>query len=212
LSKCTYLNLPFWNERTDLNLPFGNERISRNSFGNERISRYSFRNDTESQHEQIRSELDKYDGDLRDIQQQIEDGKDPRLLSTWKSPVEMEIKQPTRGECILPGRRVRAKLFGTQHGAKIIADGYYSNCLLPKGGVHAQDAEYLYYDKRVEARAKQKTNAKEIKVAKKNKKIAKEKEQVLTFATAMADCGMWFADEHEFDPDEVAEDDLDCYE
>ena len=49
-------------------------------------------------------------------------------------------------------------------------------------------------------------------MAKKNKKIAKEKEQVLTFATAMADCGMWFADEHEFDPDEVAEDDLDCYE
>jgi hypothetical protein len=45
LSKCTYLNQHFWNERTDLNLPFGNERISRNSFGNERISRYSFRNE-----------------------------------------------------------------------------------------------------------------------------------------------------------------------
>ena len=156
--------------------------------------------------------MDKYDGDLREIQKQIEAGKDPRLLSTWKSPVEMEIKQPSRGECILLGRRVRAKLFDSEKGAIIVANGYFSNCLLPKGGVHDPNAEYLYYDERVKARALQKTDAKEKKETKKKAKIAKEKGEVLTFATAMADCGMLFTDEHEYDLDEVDESDLNCYQ
>jgi hypothetical protein len=34
----------------------------------------------------------------------------------------------------------------------------------------------------------------------------------LTFAKAMADCGIWLADEHEYDIDEVDENDLDSYQ
>jgi len=149
------------------------------------------------QHAQIKLELEKYDGDLQAIQQKIEAGEDPRLLPTWKSPVEMEIKQPSRGECILLGRQVRARLFDTETGAQIIADGYYSNGLLPKGCVHGPDAEYLYYDERIRERAGRRADAKEKKEVKKKNKIAKEKEEELTFAKAMADCGIWLADEHE---------------
>ena len=58
----------------------------------------------------------------------------------------------------------------------------------------------------------QKTDAKEKKETKKKAKIAKEKGEVLTFATAMADCGMLFTDEHEYDLDEVDESDLNCYQ
>jgi hypothetical protein len=39
-----------------------------------------------------------------------------------------------------------------------------------------------------------------------------QKGEVLTFATAMADCGMLFTDEHEYDLDEVDESDLNCYQ
>jgi hypothetical protein len=96
--------------------------------------------------------LESYDGDLDAIQKQIAAGADPRLLPTWKAPIDLKIPQPSRAEVILIGRAVRAKLFGTIKGQRIIANGYYDNGLMPRGGVHCDGAEYLLYSARLTPR------------------------------------------------------------
>jgi hypothetical protein len=155
--------------------------------------------------------LESYDGDLDAIQKQIAAGADPRLLPTWKAPIDLKIPQPSRAEVILIGRAVRAKLFGTIKGQRIIANGYYDNGLMPRGGVHCDGAEYLLYSARLKRSAQKRKDAASRKAQRAAAKIQKEKEEVLEFDYAMANCGIWVGDEHACDPDEVAETNLDGY-
>ena len=164
---------------------------------------------TDLQHEAIRQELESFEGDIHEIQKQIEDGNDPRLLSTWKAPIELKIKQPSRGAVIMLGRRARAKQFGNKEGRKIVHAGYTDNGLLPtNGGAHAEGAEYLMYSERVRRSSDKRSTAKWKKKDKAVEKVSKEKKELTTFVEAMPNCGIWMEDEHVWDPDEVDEGDL----
>ena len=84
---------------------------------------------------------------------------------------------------------------------------------MPRGGVHCDGAEYLLYSARLKrtCSAQKRKDAASRKAQRAAAKIQKEKEEVLEFDYAMANCGIWVGDEHACDPDEVAETNLDGY-
>jgi hypothetical protein len=89
------------------------------------------------QQDSIKQELDKYEANeggaeakqLADLEARITKGEDPSTFETWKSPVELSLKQPSRGQVIMWGRKARER-FETQKGRLLLRDAFYSNGLV----------------------------------------------------------------------------------
>ena len=62
-------------------------------------------------------ELDKHRDELKELEEMIVAGADPAQLSTWKSPVELNMPQPTRGQVILWERALRGDRVGPGYRA-----------------------------------------------------------------------------------------------
>ena len=140
---------------------------------------------SEYQHDKISEELEEHHDELAELEQKVADGVDPMTLSTWKSPMELNMPQPSRARVILMGRKVREQ-FETEAGRAIVTAAFYDNGLI-KGG---PDNSYLLYSAR---KARERASVTATKIKKKGKKMlarVKEEQQGNNFKEVIAMVGL----------------------
>ena len=143
-------------------------------------------------------ELDTHRDELKELEEMIIAGADPAQLSTWKSPVELNMPQPTRGQVILWGRKVRDERFeATESGRDIVQAAFVDNGLMKDPKTN----KYLMYSEREKAKVAKAAAAKGDK-RKRKRGAAKKKaaKQVMTFKSVIGMAGFDFGPcEHELE-------------